>query len=220
MPLRVAKTDDNLKIKILQNGPYMVTGGVPLKEETIVLDMNGKADKWKEVKKLYPECTYMLCRCGKSRDKPFCTGDHTGCDLTETAPRNTYDERASVVAQNNEIKLKQDFSLCVRAGFCHGKSHVDKNIEKKETLGTALQQTYDCPGGSLLILIDKEKKEPKFEKCISATTTPSKTGPLFVKGGIPVHSSDGYVYEVRNRVALCTCGKSKNKPFCDGMHNR
>ena len=207
----------------MQKGPYLVTGGVPLKEETIVLDANGKADKWKEVKRLYPDSSYMLCRCGKSTDKPFCTGDHVSCDqnLTETAPRNTYDERASVVAQNNEIKLKQDFSLCVRAGFCHGKGgYVDKNIDKKETLGTALQQTFDCPGGSLLIIIDKEKKEPKFEKSISATTTPSKNGPLFVKGGIPVQSSDGYVYEVRNRVALCTCGKSKNKPFCDGTHIR
>ncbi|HEY0196583.1 MAG TPA: CDGSH iron-sulfur domain-containing protein, partial [Methanobacterium sp.] len=31
-------------------------------------------------------------------------------------------------------------------------------------------------------------------------------------------SADGYVYEVRNRVTLCRCGQSENKPFCDGTH--
>jgi len=39
-----------------------------------------------------------------------------------------------------------------------------------------------------------------------------------VRGGIPVESSEGQVYEIRNRVTLCRCGKSYNKPFCDGSH--
>jgi CDGSH-type Zn-finger protein len=30
--------------------------------------------------------------------------------------------------------------------------------------------------------------------------------------------SDGYEYEIRNRVTLCRCGASRNKPFCDGTH--
>jgi len=33
-----------------------------------------------------------------------------------------------------------------------------------------------------------------------------------------VIGADGRAYEVRNRVSLCRCGKSKNKPFCDGSH--
>jgi CDGSH-type Zn-finger protein len=44
------------------------------------------------------------------------------------------------------------------------------------------------------------------------------SGPLYVQGGIPIHSSDGKRYEVRNRVALCRCGVSANKPFCNGSH--
>ena len=31
-------------------------------------------------------------------------------------------------------------------------------------------------------------------------------------------SADGFEYEVRNRVTLCRCGQSQNKPFCDGTH--
>jgi CDGSH-type Zn-finger protein len=34
----------------------------------------------------------------------------------------------------------------------------------------------------------------------------------------PVVSADGFEYEVRNRVTLCRCGQSQNKPFCDGTH--
>jgi CDGSH-type Zn-finger protein len=39
-----------------------------------------------------------------------------------------------------------------------------------------------------------------------------------VSGGIPIQSADGFVHEKRNRVTLCRCGQSKNKPFCDGTH--
>ena len=37
-------------------------------------------------------------------------------------------------------------------------------------------------------------------------------------GGIPIHGADGQAYEVRNRVTLCRCGRSANKPYCDGAH--
>jgi D-arabinose 1-dehydrogenase-like Zn-dependent alcohol dehydrogenase len=44
------------------------------------------------------------------------------------------------------------------------------------------------------------------------------SGPLWVRGGITVESGDGTRYETRNRVTLCRCGASSNKPFCDGSH--
>jgi CDGSH-type Zn-finger protein len=47
-----------------------------------------------------------------------------------------------------------------------------------------------------------------------------RDGPLLVRGGIPVESEDGRPYEVRNRVTLCRCGHSRNKPFCDGTHDQ
>ena len=205
-----------MKIKVMENGPYMVFGGVPLKEERIKKDAMGKADKWEKTKEHYPDDIYALCRCGKSSDKPFCTGAHAPFDGTETAKRNTFEENAKVYPGIEGVELLQDPILCVGAGFCHGRYYVDKMVQKKKTLDIALQQTYDCPGGSLLIKINGEPQEPKFEKSISATVD----GQLWVKGGIPVESSDGYKYEVRNRVALCSCGKSKNKPFCDASHLR
>jgi CDGSH-type Zn-finger protein len=44
------------------------------------------------------------------------------------------------------------------------------------------------------------------------------SGPAWLRGGIQVVASDGFEYEVRNRMTLCRCGQSKNKPLCDGTH--
>lgn len=44
------------------------------------------------------------------------------------------------------------------------------------------------------------------------------SGPLWVRGGIPIMSADGVQYETRNRAILCRCGAWQNKPFCDGSH--
>jgi hypothetical protein len=64
--------------------------------------------------------------------------------------------------------------------------------------------------------------EPEFEPAIVLIEDPAQncSGPLFVKGGIPIEAADGYQYEVRNRVTLCRCGQSRNKPFCDATHIR
>ncbi len=45
-----------------------------------------------------------------------------------------------------------------------------------------------------------------------------KNGPLLVKGGVDVLDSSGAVMQSGAQVALCRCGHSNNKPFCDGMH--
>ncbi|WP_321420860.1 CDGSH iron-sulfur domain-containing protein [uncultured Methanomethylovorans sp.] len=60
----------------------------------------------------------------------------------------------------------------------------------------------------------------RIEKSIVVIEYPlrSEHGPLWIRGGIPIESADGKLYEIRNRFTLCGCGKSKNKPFCDGSH--
>ena len=42
-------------------------------------------------------------------------------------------------------------------------------------------------------------------------------GPLLVKGEISIAHADGSE-ETKNNPALCRCGASDNKPFCDGSH--
>ena len=49
--------------------------------------------------------------------------------------------------------------------------------------------------------------------------TPYRDGPLLVRGPFRLQTQDGEEIEVRRRtVALCRCGKSRLRPFCDGTH--
>jgi CDGSH-type Zn-finger protein len=41
-----------------------------------------------------------------------------------------------------------------------------------------------------------------------------------VTGYVPIERADGQPCEARNRVTLCCCGESRNKPFCDGTHRK
>jgi len=47
-----------------------------------------------------------------------------------------------------------------------------------------------------------------------------KHGPLLVNGAVDILDSNGDVMQTGNQVALCRCGQSNNKPFCDSMHRK
>lgn len=47
-----------------------------------------------------------------------------------------------------------------------------------------------------------------------------KNGPLIVKGEVELRDSTGKLYPVEKRMALCRCGASTEKPFCDGTHSK
>lgn len=47
-----------------------------------------------------------------------------------------------------------------------------------------------------------------------------KNGPLMVEGNFEIVDAEGNKVESKQRAALCRCGASNNKPFCDGSHNK
>jgi CDGSH-type Zn-finger protein len=51
-------------------------------------------------------------------------------------------------------------------------------------------------------------------------TTPRPNGPLFIRGRVRIIDPDGRLIREDTRLALCRCGASENKPFCDGSHRR
>lgn len=53
---------DQVRIKVRENGPYLVTGAVTL------VDADGNPYTVEE--------NFVLCRCGRSATKPFCDGSH------------------------------------------------------------------------------------------------------------------------------------------------
>jgi CDGSH-type Zn-finger protein len=52
------------------------------------------------------------------------------------------------------------------------------------------------------------------------TITITKNGPLIVTGQVQLKDSEGHNYPVEKRMALCRCGASTEKPFCDGTHSK
>ena len=55
----------------------------------------------------------------------------------------------------------------------------------------------------------------------SVTITPLENGPYLVRGPVVVRDADGNEYRLeRETIALCRCGGSTNKPFCDGTHSK
>jgi CDGSH-type Zn-finger protein len=59
------------------------------------------------------------------------------------------------------------------------------------------------------------------ERAEGATITPYRDGPLIVRGSFRLQDQDGAEIDPgRDTIALCRCGKSGIKPFCDGSHKR
>jgi len=84
------------RIKVTRNGPYVVSGGVPLSKQIIVSDANGDPLSWRAGEVLRVADTYSLCRCGQSQKWPFCDGSHhrVHFDGTETAAGESYLDQA------------------------------------------------------------------------------------------------------------------------------
>ena len=218
-------SNNRFKIKVSRNGPYIVSGGIPLAENIIITDAKGISYKWRAGKKYMLQGTYELCRCGQSKNKPFCDGTHQHIrfDGTETANREPYLNQAKEI-NGPDLKLTDAPALCVHARFCDRAGGIWKCTEQSsdpEARRIAIEEAGDCPSGRLVVW-DKEGNEiePEFKPSIELVEDPytGVSGPLWVRGGILVESADGTTYEIRNRVTLCRCGKSANKPFCDGTH--
>ncbi len=62
------------KITIIENGPYLVEGNIPLTEQQIT--PKGQGYVYQKLKNIEHEETYILCRCGHTKTPPFCDGAH------------------------------------------------------------------------------------------------------------------------------------------------
>jgi CDGSH-type Zn-finger protein/uncharacterized Fe-S cluster protein YjdI len=122
-------------IRILENGPLTVHADVQVENEESVTRAT-------------------LCRCGASKNKPFCDGSHKEVDFTATGEPKTI-ESEPLAKRNGPLQI-----------------------------------------------------------------TPIKDGPLIVDGNVEICAGTGRTVTRTQNVALCRCGGSNNKPFCDGSHSK
>lgn len=214
------------EIRIVKDGPYLVSGNVPLAPATIGTNADGESVRWDWGDCYSTEASYALCRCGHSAQKPFCDGSHlkAGFDGTETASRKPYRDEAKVIV-GPTMMLTDVESLCAFARFCDPNGQVWSLVgetDNAEARRDFVRQTCDCPSGRLVAWDNATGKaiEPHYEPSIGLVEDPAQncSEPLWLRGGIAVIGADDFRYEIRNRVTLCRCGASSNKPFCDGTH--
>ena len=220
------KTQAEVRVQITRNGPYRVSGGLPLGEQIIGVNREGESVRWDQGRTFPLQQQYALCRCGHSSHKPFCDGTHAkvNFDGTETASRASHREQAKTIA-GPAATLTDVEALCSSGRFCDPNGSVWNLVEisdQRPAREHFLRQTCDCPSGRLVAWDKATGKpvEPHYEPSINLVQDPVNdcSGPLWLRGGVQLVAADGFDYEVRNRMTLCRCGASKNKPFCDGSH--
>ena len=226
------QNEKSIKITVSQDGPYLVSGSVHLVRKTQISSEHGEPMTWRTDEQIERGDRPMvaLCRCGQSSNKPFCDGTHKkiGFDGTETAATNTYEERQAIHEGSTGIVVKRDYSICAESGYCgHRLANIKKLAAQTDdsiVRAQVMAMVERCPSGSYTYALDEDSAdiEPDLPQQIAITTEMTGegpiAGPLWVTGGIPVERSDGEAVETRNRVTLCRCGQSKNKPLCDGTH--
>jgi CDGSH-type Zn-finger protein/truncated hemoglobin YjbI len=198
------------RIEITNHGPYRVSGDV------VIFDAEGNL--------LRHGGTWCLCRCGGSRNKPFCDVTHglKGFDGSESADHGAIaDRRDSYVADG--ITVFDDRSRCAHFGQCTDRlptvfraaaePFVDPDNAAPDSIADVVA---GCPSGALAYA--RGSDGDTVETAAEPSITPIVDGPYRVRGAIQVVGADGRPYEARARQTLCRCGQSNNKPFCDGSH--
>jgi CDGSH-type Zn-finger protein len=205
-------------ITVSENGPYLVSGAPPLERRREVRSDADEPLAWQTGEALETRDRFALCRCGGSDNKPFCDGTHARTDFrADDHDPGRYADRADDLGGTG-ITVHDDRSICEHAGFCgNSATNVWKAVSDTDdvTVRTmVIGMIEHCPSGALSYSLAGEQQEPTLPRAIGVIDD----GPLWVTGGIPIELADGTRLETRNRVTLCRCGASTNKPLCDGSH--
>jgi CDGSH-type Zn-finger protein len=219
------------KIIVRDNGPYRVYSGIPMVHKTQVVSKLGEPLTWKKDASFEVDpVRYSLCRCGRSQMMPICDGTHKTIpfDGSEPAGGASSGRALYTFRGGTHIVVRKDPSLCISAGFCGlAKASIAQlvaNTADTSTRSLVIAMVERCPSGSLTYSIEPGEPdiEPDLPLQIADTTEILSAGPiagpLWVTGGVRIEREDGSAFETRNRVTLCNCGQSRNKPFCDGTH--
>ncbi len=220
-----------VKVVVMEEGPYLVYGAVPFAQQFIVPDDMGESWEYRRGAEFSladggDEKPTMLCRCGASEKKPYCDGTHVGVAWDSTLTSDTesiLDEVACFGSE--ELVLSDNEKYCCYARFCHPGGSAWRLAERAidpEAKKLAIREASMCPSARLMAWEAGADApyEYDFAPSIGLLEDPAIgcSGGIWLRGGIAVESEDGDKYEVRNRVVLCRCGSSRNKPYCDGGH--
>lgn len=123
---------------------------------------------------------------------------------------------------NDEITVKWQSELCIHSTKCfnglkevfdpRARPWINMDGSSSEKI---ISQVHQCPSGALSIVDDQLSQTPTQAHQTQVICKPN--GPLLVHGPISIEHG-GETTEKDKITALCRCGASKNKPYCDGTH--
>ena len=198
----------DIMIEIRENGPYIVKG---LKR---FIGPDGREIETKE--------SLALCRCGGSQNKPFCDGTHKSNGFS--GHREIFKPlRRSREYEGKEVTIRDNRTICAHAAYCteelsavfkrDERPWIDPDGASKEEIA---ELVHRCPSGALAATINGERID-RIDRVGEITIRSG--GPYEVRGGIVPDIADDLTPPEPTRYALCRCGASKNKPYCDGSHH-
>ena len=194
-------------ISCSKNGPMIVKGLENL------IDSDGT--------RMATKAAIGLCRCGASKNKPFCDGSHKASGFSdEVSPDRTADKLSHY--EGKHITIRNNPLLCSVAGFCHNELERVFNVHRdpwiapdEDSVANIRALIEKCPSGALSYVINGQA-QPKADR--EAAITIEKNGPLRITGNITFNAANWGQGASREHYTLCRCGASRNKPFCDGTH--
>ena len=161
-----------------------------------------------------------LCRCGASKNKPFCDGTHTSIGFRDNKASDRVPDSLDTY-EGKAVTVRDNRGVCSHAGYCtSGLPQVWRSLEPwidpdGADRDAIVETIHRCPSGALSYAEDGETrtdyhKEPEIEI--------ARNGPYQVRGTIELKDIPFGEGVGREHYALCRCGHSRNKPFCDGSH--
>ena len=197
------------RIECVPNGPLRVHGLPRLSNS------KGAVLSTKEVT--------ALCRCGGSKNKPYCDGTHRTNGFASAKLDGRRADRVDSYA-GKRITIHDNRSVCAHSGRCtdglpktfrYGvEPFIDPDADPVERVIEAVNK---CPSGALSYSIEADAAASIGDALASEPAIVVTPGPYAVMGKFGIDESLNRGASPQ-RVTLCRCGGSKNKPFCDGTH--
>ena len=132
--------------------------------------------------------------------------------------------------QNNDLTVTWEPSKCIHSGLCFRGLPRVFNPKRKpwielahSDIETIIEQVNKCPSGAISYTKNSTASSAMPNMNTAETSIKIKVtaaGPLLIEGNFTLENK-GELSDMKAKVtALCRCGQSANKPFCDGSHRK
>ena len=168
-----------------------------------------------------PRKVLSLCRCGDSGKKPYCDRTHLTTGFRDEKSEERVTDKLDIY-DGKGIRVRDNRGHCSHAAYCSDElpavwrigvePWIDPDGASPEDVIRIIRK---CPSGAL-------GYEQDGEVHLSYSDTPEvqvvRNGPYHLRGGIRLEGAALGEGATEEHYALCRCGASRNKPFCDGSH--